>query len=239
VVVNEVCPNNVDLLIDAATGKFEDYVELYNQDPVNPASLEGLWLSTSPFQPQAWQFPAGSKIGAGEHLLVWCDKKDSKTDASTSDFHTSFNLSKQGDGVFLFDTGANGFGFQDGLKFGPAGDDQSWARVPDGNPSSPFVLQSGTPAASNTGPVGKTFVRGDADSNGLVEVLDGTVVIEYLFLGGPAPACPDAADADDSSVLELTDAIDIFWSIFGAATLPAPFPDAGADPTPDGLGCGE
>jgi lamin tail-like protein len=236
-VLNEVCPDNATLLVDAATGKFEDYLELYNQDLVNAVSLAGLWLSNSPFHPQDWQFPDDSMIAAGERLVVWCDKKESETDPSISDFHTSFNLGKSGDGVFLFDTADKSFGLIDGLKFGASGDDQAWSRLPDGERSSPFVLQIGTPGDFNGAP-GNTFVRGDADKNGKVEIQDGMVVIEYLFDGGPTPACPDAADADDSAELDITDAIDILWSLFGAATLPQPFPNPAVDPTPDDLGCG-
>jgi hypothetical protein len=59
-----------------------------------------------------------------------------------------------------------------------------------------------------------------------------------LFQSGPAPACEDAADADDSGTLNLTDAITTLRSLFqGAGPLPPPYPESGFDPTPDGLPC--
>ncbi|MBI4607255.1 MAG: hypothetical protein HY721_35265, partial [Planctomycetes bacterium] len=55
----------------------------------------------------------------------------------------------------------------------------------------------------------------------------------YLFLGRDAPGCLDAADADDSGVLELTDAVFLFSHLFlGGPAPPAPGAEAcGPDPT--------
>ena len=49
----------------------------------------------------------------------------------------------------------------------------------------------------------------------------------------------DAADADDTGRLELTDAVFLLNALFlGAGTVPEPWPECGTDPTEDGLGCG-
>jgi len=83
-----------------------------------------------------------------------------------------------------------------------------------------------------------TFVRGDADGNGAVNLTDVIATLGHLFQSGPAPACEDAADADDSGTLNLTDAITTLRSLFqGAGPLPPPYPESGFDPTPDGLPC--
>jgi outer membrane protein assembly factor BamB len=83
------------------------------------------------------------------------------------------------------------------------------------------------------------FVRGDADASGGLEITDGIRVLNYLFLGAPAPPCLDAADADDDGILRLTDAILILNFLFLGGRPPSPpYPDCGADPTPeDALGC--
>ena len=86
------------------------------------------------------------------------------------------------------------------------------------------------------------FVRGDSNSSGAVDISDGVHALEFLFRGGEAPLCADAADADDSGVLELTDPVFLFNHLFlGGPQPPAPGPsDCGADPTPlDGLLCVE
>src|SRR5262249_55673870 len=61
----------------------------------------------------------------------------------------------------------------------------------------------------------------------------------YLFLGNSDPYCFDALDADDDGNLNLTDAISVLGYLFlgGKYAIPAPFPDAGVDPTPDDLTC--
>ena len=94
----------------------------------------------------------------------------------------------------------------------------------------------------------KTFVRGDADSNGRIELTDGIRILEFLFLAGPPPTCLDAADGDDDGRLRITDAVRIFLWLFGdVAILADPGPrqdfavyessDCGVDTTNDRLDC--
>ena len=94
---------------------------------------------------------------------------------------------------------------------------------------------------------GERFVRGDADSTGNINLNDGIVILNFLFLGFAPPQCMDAADADDSGGLLLNDSVLLFnWLFSGAAAPAAPTPsagnyleaDCGADPTDsDALGC--
>jgi hypothetical protein len=87
---------------------------------------------------------------------------------------------------------------------------------------------------------GDEFRRGDSNADGRVDLSDGVHSLLYLFAGGPAPTCRDAADADDNGALQMADAINIFTFLFlGAATPPAPGPaECGSDGTPDDeLGC--
>jgi hypothetical protein len=84
----------------------------------------------------------------------------------------------------------------------------------------------------------RSFRRGDVDGNGLVNLTDAIFTLSYLFRGGRAPGCEDAADADDNGDINLTDPVAILLLLFGGfAPLPPPYPDAGVDPTPDGLSC--
>lgn len=93
---------------------------------------------------------------------------------------------------------------------------------------------------------GGGFVRGDADSNGTLELSDGIRILNFLFLGRAAPNCMDAADADDNGTTELTDAVRIFgWLFTGGPAPRAPSPtnpvygpgECGPDPSADGLDC--
>ncbi len=93
---------------------------------------------------------------------------------------------------------------------------------------------------------GATFVRGDGNSSGTVDLSDAIGVLGHLFTGAPAPACLDAADSDDNGVLEITDAIRVLvWLFAGGAPPARPSPmsssyapaDCGEDPSADSLGC--
>ncbi len=83
------------------------------------------------------------------------------------------------------------------------------------------------------------FLRGDTNADGGVDLSDAVATLGYLFSGGAAPTCQDAADADDSGKLELTDAIYTLSYLFlGSAEPPAPGPvECGYDETFDDLSC--
>ena len=92
--------------------------------------------------------------------------------------------------------------------------------------------------ASFTSLAGETFRRGDVDGNAAGEITDAISLLSFLYLGGAALDCPDAADVDDNGALEITDAINIlsFLLLGGAASAtPGPF-SCGQDPTGDSLG---
>ena len=83
------------------------------------------------------------------------------------------------------------------------------------------------------------FIRGDANSDGIVDIGDAITILSYLFGGGSAPLCSKALDANDSGVIDIADAIYLLAYLFaGGPPPPPPFPDPGPDPTPDDLSCG-
>ena len=83
-----------------------------------------------------------------------------------------------------------------------------------------------------------SFVRGDTNHDGGVDITDAISTLGFLFLGQRAPACEDAADADDRGTLEITDAVYILNYLFGGGPEPSPPHNAaGEDPTEDALGC--
>ncbi len=92
-----------------------------------------------------------------------------------------------------------------------------------------------------TGFVGLELLRGDTNADSKVDLSDAVSTLGYLFLGNTTLLCLDAADTDDSGKVEITDAIFLLGALFlGTNTIPAPYPDCGADPTvQNGLGCGQ
>ncbi|MFN0059101.1 MAG: plastocyanin/azurin family copper-binding protein [Planctomycetota bacterium] len=85
--------------------------------------------------------------------------------------------------------------------------------------------------------VQQLFIRGDTNSDGQIDVADPITLLGHLFLQEPEPACTDAADATDDGTLNIADAILQLSYLFGGGTLPAPFPQAGADRSSDALYC--
>jgi hypothetical protein len=89
-------------------------------------------------------------------------------------------------------------------------------------------------------PTGARFLRGDSDGSRALDLTDAIALLAALFQGGRQPGCLEAADANDDGKLDITDVTAILGTLFlGAGPLPPPGPGGcGADPTPDGLGCG-
>jgi len=86
----------------------------------------------------------------------------------------------------------------------------------------------------------ETFTRGDANADGFVDLSDPIAVLDYLFRGGSAPICMDAADANDDGLIDISDPTMALAAIFrGTESLPGPYPVAGFDPTTeDPFTCG-
>jgi hypothetical protein len=92
------------------------------------------------------------------------------------------------------------------------------------------------------------FVRGDVNSDSTINMTDGVAPLLFLFTGGAAPVCMDAADANDTGTVNISDPILIFnWLFLGGASPLPPTPstpgysqnDCGIDPTNDGLDCSQ
>ena len=97
-------------------------------------------------------------------------------------------------------------------------------------------------------PSGDDFRRGDSDGNGTLNITDAVRTLNWLFLGGPAPPCLDAADIDDSGDIVISDALGVLTCNFLCSGCCDPAPPGevfcGPDPTADFLptcnysGCG-
>jgi hypothetical protein len=75
------------------------------------------------------------------------------------------------------------------------------------------------------------FVRGDWNCDGVVDILDTSWV-------SPANPCQDARDLNDDGLISTSDYLyQVNFLTKGGPPPPAPYPDCGPDPTPDGLVC--
>lgn len=83
-----------------------------------------------------------------------------------------------------------------------------------------------------------TFLRGDPNSDGKLNISDPVLLLNYLYQDGSL-SCQDAADVNDDGELDLSDVISILGFLFQSGAPPSPpYPEPGADPTPDSLTCG-
>ena len=83
-----------------------------------------------------------------------------------------------------------------------------------------------------------TFVRGDVNGDGDVDVTDSNAILDWVFGRGPFPACFDAADVDDDGRVNVTDSTRILdFTARGGPPPESPFPAPGTDPTDDALDC--
>ena len=247
------------------TCAFEDYIELTNAG-AEPINLTGLWLTDRPFQPRGWEFQAEDNGGTliepilnpGEYLIIWCDADGGKcprppkfvgdgqecpdpTDVEADEYHTNFALNQSGDQIYLYRAEGDGFGAIDFHEFGRQQLNVSLSRDPDGSREGSFrPAPGGSPGAPTPPSEGGLFLRGDSNADCDVNLSDGVFLLNHLFLGGAAPQCPDAADADNSGELSLTSVIYVLNFLFlGGPAPPAPGSSTpGVDPLepPDDLG---
>ena len=92
-----------------------------------------------------------------------------------------------------------------------------------------------------TGDFDTSFLRGDANADGLVNISDAVSSLSFLFTGGVRPYCLDAADTNDDGVIDISDPIALLAHLFLGDTAPA-YPGvviSGSDSTSDTLYCAE
>jgi len=101
------------------------------------------------------------------------------------------------------------------------------------------ITVDAAPATEDPPPVEEaTFIRGDVNRDGSVNLTDGSQLQLWLIGSGNSPTCLDAADVNDDGIVNLSDPISLFDFLYqGSNPPPAPFPAAGLDPTADGLDC--
>ncbi len=82
------------------------------------------------------------------------------------------------------------------------------------------------------------FVRGDSNSDGILDLSDAIFKLRYLFAEGRLPVCEDAADTNDDGAIDISDAVHLLFCLFaGTPCPPPPYPACGLDSTPDALTC--
>ena len=136
VVINEIMSNNISTTSDAS-GKFEDWIELYNTTS-SPVSTAGLFLTDTLGLLQKWKLPDYT-IPANGYAIILADE-----DGGQGDLHANFKLSNLGEQLIL--TNADSLVI-DSITYLIMADDIAFARLPNG--SGPFIMQAPTFNANN------------------------------------------------------------------------------------------
>lgn len=82
------------------------------------------------------------------------------------------------------------------------------------------------------------FERGDANTDGRVDLSDALTIANQLFLGGKPTSCEDAADINDDGSVDVSDPVALLTAIYlGSGQVAVPAGYCGADTTRDQLSC--
>jgi hypothetical protein len=207
------------------------WVELVNRSSTE-IDLSGMFLTDDVAGPRKAKVPDGVRAPAGGIALLL-----TKGAAPAPFSEVSLDWEKAKGALFLIDSSERGSCILDKFDFDftalPAG--ASLGRDPDGS-GSIRRLDPPSPGRLNS-IVSQTFVRGDATNDLKVNVVDMIRLLAILFSGETRrPPCEDALDANDDGKVNASDAVFIGRALTSHDTvIPLPFPEPGADPTPDGL----
>jgi len=85
---------------------------------------------------------------------------------------------------------------------------------------------------------GNSFLRGDANDDGKVDLADAVWFLNDLVRGGPETPCRRACDVNGDGKLDVSDAVYLAAYRFQhGPAIPAPFPGCGLDPSRSDLPC--
>jgi dockerin type I repeat protein len=100
---------------------------------------------------------------------------------------------------------------------------------------SPLQISNGRMKILSGAPL---FVRADSNADMAVDLSDAVFTINYLFLRGQPPLCPEAADANADGRIDISDPAVTLASLFlEAGGIPPPYPEPGVYVEGFGLAC--
>lgn len=145
VIINEWMADNVGPggFPEPGDGRFADWFELYNPNPV-AVNLGGYLLTDTPLQPAQWAFPTNTTIAPNDFLLLWADGRPELT--GPDGLHVNFQLAKGGEMIAL---SAPDGTLQHQVNFGAQNANLSQGLIPDGNTNAIVLMPDWTPGAPN------------------------------------------------------------------------------------------
>lgn len=154
VVINEWMASNTRTLPNPVGGRFDDWIELHNPNPL-PVDLSGCFLTDNPADLRKWQFPPGTQIAAHGYLLIWADEQ-SELNGGHQGLHADFKLSLEGETIRLSSPDGS---LIDSVLFGPQAADISQGRWPESGGTQIASFGQPTPGSANGADSSETPVR--------------------------------------------------------------------------------
>jgi hypothetical protein len=124
-------------------GQWSDWIELFNPGQ-EPFDLTGMSVHVRPNQADRWVFPAGSVLGPGEHLLLWCSDATAASTVYSVNMNVGSPLRGEGGGIDLFNPAGQ---LVDTVEYGFQIEDQSIGQSESGW----GLLAVPTPGSMNSG----------------------------------------------------------------------------------------
>ncbi len=143
IMINEFSAANMDQFYDNY-GDDSDWIELYNAGST-AVDLTGYYLSDKLDNPTKYEIPAGTSIGANDHLLIWASNKN---EVIGTNIHTNFKITqtKSSEAIVLADPSGTIIDSHELEIANQVG--HAWARRGDGG-SEWGVAENPTPDAEN------------------------------------------------------------------------------------------
>ena len=236
-----------------ATNFLEDGITVIARLRVNPSPLDlGAPKGQSPDTSFRGQIGVGHRTGGRGHFSLWLDEGQLVTqgagslDLETTRFQSVWLVvEKAEDGqhrVRLFLNGSDSPAIDESISLsrsvGESGFEQSYLEMGLSNTADSGAIQidyvgyrSGAHLPVSAGaPPQASFVRGDFNFDGVIDVSDPVLVLRRVA-SGVSSTCDDAGDFDDDESLGVSDAILGLNFIFSGGEPPsAPYPEPGLDP---------
>ena len=137
-VINEVLAANGGSYANG--GSFPDMIELHNAGAM-AVSLSQKSITDNPALPAKFVFPEGTTIPAGGYLILNADSE------AGPGIHLGFSLDNDGEGIYLYESSANGGTLIDSIQYGLQIPGLSIGRI--GHEGSAWALTKVTPGAAN------------------------------------------------------------------------------------------
>ncbi|MBM4392047.1 MAG: lamin tail domain-containing protein [Deltaproteobacteria bacterium] len=140
-VINEFMASNDTKVYDEAS-EYDDWLEIYNAGG-QPMALDDVSLTDDTATLDLYTFPAGSSLGPGEWIFVWCDQTPDQ-----GGNHANFTLQSAGDRVLLVRDPLGSAEVLDDVEWTDMAAEVAAARYPDGSDDW-VITENVTPGAAN------------------------------------------------------------------------------------------